>query len=101
MARTTTFHAKQITDIIKQAILHEGFSVVEILTQCPTYFGRKNRVGSASDMMELYKKNTTPIGSKAKQENPELIERGILHEVDAPEYCNEYDKIITAAMKGK
>ena len=101
VARTTTFHAKQITDIIKQAILHEGFSVVEILTQCPTYFGRKNRVGSASDMMELYKKNTTPIGSKAKQENPELIERGILHEVDAPEYCNEYDKIITAAMKGK
>jgi len=101
VARTTTFHAKQITDIIKQAILHEGFSVVEILTQCPTYFGRKNRAGSASDMMELYKKNTTPIGSKAKQENPELIERGILHEVEAPEYCNEYDKIITAAMKGK
>jgi 2-oxoglutarate ferredoxin oxidoreductase subunit beta len=101
VARTTTFHAKQITDIIKQAILHEGFSVVEILTQCPTYFGRKNRVGSASDMMELYKKNTTPIGSKAKQENPELIERGILHEMEAPEYCNEYDKIITAAMKGK
>jgi 2-oxoglutarate ferredoxin oxidoreductase subunit beta len=51
--------------------------------------------------MELYKKNTTPIGSKAKQENPELIERGILHEVEAPEYCNEYDKIIAAAMKGK
>ena len=101
VARTTTVHAKQITDIIKQAILHEGFSVVEILTQCPTYFGRKNRVGSASDMMELYKKNTTPIGSKAKQENPGLIERGILHEVEAPEYCNEYDKIITAAMKGK
>jgi 2-oxoglutarate ferredoxin oxidoreductase subunit beta len=101
VARTTTFHAKQITDIIRQAILHEGFSVVEILTQCPTYFGRKNRVGSASDMMELYKKNTTAIGSKAKQENPELIERGILHEVEAPEYCNEYDKIITAAMKGK
>lgn len=101
VARTTTYHAKQITDIIKKAILHEGFSVVEILTQCPTYFGRKNQGGSASDMMEFYKTHTTPKGSKAKQENSDLIERGILHEVEAPEYCNEYDKVIASAMKGK
>ena len=101
VARTTTYHAQQITDIIKKSILHEGFSVVEILTQCPTYFGRKNKGGSASDMMELYKTNTTPMGSKAKQENPDLIERGILHEVEAPEYCNEYDNVIALAMKGK
>ena len=101
VARTTTYHAQQITDIIKKSILHEGFSVVEILTQCPTYFGRKNKGGSASDMMELYKTNTTPMGSKAKQENPDLIERGVLHEVEAPEYCNEYDKVIASAMKGK
>ncbi len=101
VARTTTYHAQQITSIIKKAILHEGFSVVEILTQCPTYFGRKNKGGSASDMMELYKTHTTPMGSKAKQENPDLIERGILHEVEAPEYCNEYDNVIASAMKGK
>ena len=101
VARTTTYHAQQITDIIKKSILHEGFSVVEILTQCPTYFGRKNKGGSASDMMELYKTHTTPTGSKAKQENPDLIERGILHEVEAPEYCNEYDNVIASAMKGK
>ena len=101
VARTTTYHAQQMTDIIKKAILHEGFSVVEILTQCPTYFGRKNRLGSASEMMERYKTQTTPKGSKAKKENPDLIERGILREVEAPEYCNEYDKIIASAMKGK
>ncbi len=101
VARTTTYHAQQMTEIIKKAILHEGFSVVEILTQCPTYFGRRNRGGSAAEMMTAYKENTTPKGSKAKQENPDLIERGILHEVEAPEYCNEYDKIIASAMKGK
>ena len=43
---------------------------------CPTYFGRKNKEGSAVDMMEKLKTITTPIGSKAKQENPSLIERG-------------------------
>ncbi len=71
VARTTTYHVHQITELIRDAILHEGFSVVEILTQCPTYFGRKNKLGSAVDMMESMKSMTTPIGSKAKEKNPD------------------------------
>jgi 2-oxoglutarate ferredoxin oxidoreductase subunit beta len=97
VARSTTYHVQQLTKILKQAVLHEGFSVVEILTQCPTYFGRKNRVGGAVEMMESYKKNTTSIGSKAKKENPDLIERGIFVQKEMPEYCDEYDKVIERA----
>lgn len=100
VARTTAYHAQQMTDIIRKAILHKGFSVVEILSQCPTYFGRKNKAGSAVDMLEYYKTHTTPIGSKAKKENPELIERGIFVQKKIPEYCTEYNKIIKQAMKG-
>jgi 2-oxoglutarate ferredoxin oxidoreductase subunit beta len=98
VARSTTYHVQQLTKILKQAILHEGFSVVEVLTQCPTYFGRKNRQGNAVDMMESYKNDTTPIGSKAKKENPDLIERGIFVQEEKPEYCSEYEKIIKKAM---
>ena len=98
VARSTTYHVQQLTKILKQAILHEGFSVVEVLSQCPTYFGRKNQMGSAADMMEYYKNNTTSIGSKAKKENPDLIERGVFVEKEMPEYCSEYDKIIEMAM---
>ncbi|MAF33066.1 MAG: 2-oxoacid:ferredoxin oxidoreductase subunit beta [Desulfobacterales bacterium] len=100
VARTTTYHEKQLTNIITKAIQHVGFSVVEVLTQCPTYFGRKNDIGSAVDMMKLYKEKTTPRGSKAKKENPDLIERGIFVQKEMPEYCNEYNKIIEKAMKG-
>jgi 2-oxoglutarate ferredoxin oxidoreductase subunit beta len=71
VARTTTYHVKQMADIFRQAILHEGFSVVEIMSQCPTYYGRKNKLGSAVDMMEYYKNNTTPIGSN------KIIERAM------------------------
>ena len=101
VARTTSYHVHQISDVINTAILHEGFSVVEILSQCPTYFGRKNYSGSAVDMMNWYKKNTTPMGSKAKQDNPDLIERGVFVQKEMTEYCSEYDKIIERAMKGK
>jgi 2-oxoglutarate ferredoxin oxidoreductase subunit beta len=99
VARSTTYHIQQLTDVIKQAISHKGFSVVEILSQCPTYFGRKNKEGSAVDMMERMKEMTTPIGSKAKKENPDLIERGVFIKEEKPEYCSEYEKIIEKAMK--
>jgi 2-oxoglutarate ferredoxin oxidoreductase subunit beta len=52
-------------------------------------------------MMEYYKNNTTPVGSQAKKENPDLIERGVFVEKEMPEYCKEYDKIIQRAMKEK
>jgi len=99
VARSTTYHAQQTTDILQKAIQHKGFSVVEILSQCPTYFGRRNQQGSAVEMMDSYKTNTTPIGSKAKKENPDLIERGIFIQKTLPEYCSEYDRIIQKAMK--
>jgi len=101
VARTTTYHIQQVTDIIGKAILHEGFSVVEVLSQCPTYFGRKNKEGDAVDMVQHFKKNTTSIGSKAKQENPDLIERGIFVQTELPEYCSEYEKMVQRAMKGQ
>jgi len=100
VARTTSYHVQQITDIICQAILHEGFSVVEILSQCPTYFGRKNKAGNAVDMVNWFKKNTTPIGSKAKNENPDLIERGIFVQDERPEYCKQYEQVVAKAIKG-
>jgi 2-oxoglutarate ferredoxin oxidoreductase subunit beta len=101
VARTTSYHIQQVTDIIRQAILHPGFAVVEILSQCPTYFGRKNKAGDAVDMVQYFKTNTTPIGSKAKQEDSDLIERGIFVQKEEPEYCSEYEKVVQKAMKGQ
>lgn len=100
VARTTSYHVQQMADIIRAAILHEGFSVVEVMSQCPTYFGRKNKLGGAVEMMKRMKESTVPIGSKKKAENPELIERGIFVQTEKPEYCNEYSKIIERAMGG-
>jgi len=99
VARTTAYHARECTDLLQKAILHKGFSVVEILSQCPTHFGRKNKQGDAAQMLEFYKNNSAMLGSKALTENPELIPRGIFVEKERPEYCTEYDKIIATAMK--
>ena len=101
VARSTTYHVQQMTETIEKAITHKGFSVVEVLTQCPTYFGRKNKIGAAADMITWFKDNTTPIGSKAKKDNPALIERGIFVQIAVPEYCEEYQKVVERATKGR
>ena len=51
VARTTTFDMQEVPLRIQEAIAHPGFALVEILTQCPTYFGRLNRIGDPSDML--------------------------------------------------
>jgi 2-oxoglutarate ferredoxin oxidoreductase subunit beta len=94
VARSTVYHVKQLQSLLKKAIKHNGFSVVEILTQCPTYFGRKNKKGTAVDMMMSFKENTVPVGSEKKLKNPELLERGIFVEKELPEYCQAYDQLL-------
>lgn len=100
VARTTTYHVVEMQKILKQAILHKGFSTVEVLSQCPTYFGRKNRMGDAVDMLNYYKANTTRKGAKKKKERPDLTERGIFVQENRPEYCEEYLKTVEKAQAG-
>ena len=100
VARSTTYHASECKNLIKKAISHKGFSVVEIFSQCPTYYGRKNKKGDAVQMMQSYKNDTVKIGSEKAEKNPGLIQRGIFVErIDIPEYCEAYQTTIKTAMK--
>lgn len=98
VARTTAFHVKEIGSLVKKAVEHKGMSVIEVLVQCPTYFGRKNKIGGAVELLETYRDNTAPLGSKKLEENPNLIPRGIFREEVRPEYCEEYAKLIAKAQ---
>lgn len=99
VARTTAYHVKELSSILKKAMQHKGFSLVEVLTPCPTYFGRKNKMGDAVQMLEWYRENTAALGSKSLEENPEHIARGIFAQVEAPEYCEEYERVVALASK--
>ena len=77
---------REMISIFKKALQHEGFAVVEVLSQCPTYFGRKNKLGDAVRMMERYRDHTAPVGSPKLAENPTLVPRGIFTDEDQPEY---------------
>lgn len=99
VARSTAFHVVELAKLLKKAIRHKGLSVVEILTQCPTYFGRKNQAGGAVSMLEGFRDNTAPLGSKKLEKNPSLLPRGIFREEQQPEYCEEYARLVDRAMR--
>ncbi len=94
VARTTAFHVKECISLIKKAIEHKGISVVEIMSQCPTFFGRKNKIGGPVELLQSYRDGTALLGSKKLEEDKNLIPRGIFREEVRPEYCEEYAKII-------
>jgi 2-oxoglutarate ferredoxin oxidoreductase subunit beta len=47
------------------------------MSQCPIYYGRKNKLGDGVDIMKGFRDETTVIGSKKKEAHPDLIERGV------------------------
>lgn len=96
-ARSTVYHAQQTIKLIENGIRHKGFSVIEVSALCPTYYGRKNKKGSAVDMMKWQKENSVTVEQAAKMTPEELegkIVIGLMHECEFPEYTAEYDALI-------
>lgn len=96
-ARSTVYHAQQTIKLIENGIRHKGFSVIEVSALCPTYYGRKNKKGSAVDMMKWQKENSVTVEQAAKMTSEELegkIVIGLIHECEFPEYTAEYDALI-------
>ena len=43
---------------MKEALLHKGFSVVEVISPCPTLFGRMNRQPTGREILDYYHENS-------------------------------------------
>ena len=104
-ARGDVFHARETTEIIKKAILHKGFSLVDVYSVCPTYYGRKNKKGDAVEMLKWQRDNLIPLPRFNMMPPEEMAGKkaiGVLAENDFPEYSEEYQKLIDRfAAKGK
>ena len=104
MARGTAYHAMQLTDIVAKGIQNKGFSVIDAITQCPTSYGRKNKMGGPAQMMQWQKDHAVFIAAAAKMKPEDLVGKfviGELHKSEAPEYTAEYEKVLAKAQGGQ
>jgi 2-oxoglutarate ferredoxin oxidoreductase subunit beta len=58
VARWTVLDMGRLRRSMVEALLHKGFSFVEIVSPCPVYYGRRNRLGEAVDELRYYRENT-------------------------------------------
>lgn len=97
VARCTTAHVFHLVRYIKKALQKKGFSLVEVISQCPVYYGRKNKMRKSSDMLKYFVENSI-LYSKAKEmSEKDLQGKIIIGEIadrDRPEFVEElYKKI--------
>jgi 2-oxoglutarate ferredoxin oxidoreductase subunit beta len=103
VARGTVYHVPQLIKLIEKALKHKGFSVIDVVDICPTYFGRRNKMGSPVAMMEKVREMSITARTAAKLSPEELSGRiviGEFYEEQAPEYTEEYAKVIEKAQGG-
>ncbi|TYO99904.1 2-oxoglutarate ferredoxin oxidoreductase beta subunit [Geothermobacter ehrlichii] len=101
VARTTAFHATQIDKLIAEGIRHKGMAVIEIIDDCPTTYGRRNKFRSVVDMMKRLKDMTVPVAAASKMSAEQLegkILTGVLFKEERPEYTAQYQQVIERAQ---
>ncbi len=89
VARWTTAHPLQLSSAIKKGLKNKGFSFIEVVSQCPTYFGRKNRMRSPLDMMQWMKEESVVKRKADRMDESELegkIIVGDFQKKEAPEF---------------
>ena len=97
VARGTVYDVNQLEDLIGKAMDHKGFSFVEIISPCPTHFGRSNKLGEAPAMMQWIKDHTLSIKQAEGLSYDELKDKfvtGIFEDREQEDYSTAYQKII-------
>ncbi len=61
VARWTTYHVRQLTRSMAEAMSKPGFCFIEVISPCPTIFSRRNRLGDGLDAMRYYKNSSKVV----------------------------------------
>lgn len=105
VARSTSFDHLLTRNLMKRAMLYRGFSFVDILTSCPTYFGRMNDVSEPYDMMRYVRDTSAPqhdcAGEAGEAAAAGLMPTGVFRDEERSDYASLYRQKVAAAVAGK
>lgn len=101
VARSTAFHVKHLTDMIAGGLRNKGFSFIEALVQCPTAYGRKNKLGSPANMLAWMRDNAVMKAAWDKlpeeQRQGDKFPIGLFRQVEGVAYDAAYEQVISIA----
>ncbi len=96
VARTTVFHFPLLARMIKEATEIRGFGFVDVLSNCPTYYGRFNLSADPYETLDALKGQVYKVGGEPREG---ALPMGVLHKGDKPS-VNQLIEELIASWKG-
>lgn len=102
VARGTTYHVPALDKLIYGAFMKKGLSVVEIMSPCPTSYGRMNKLGTPVNMLQALKNEAVRIRKWDKMTEDERkgkFPMGVFVDIERPEYTETYQELVKKLAK--
>jgi 2-oxoglutarate ferredoxin oxidoreductase subunit beta len=97
VARGTAYHTVMLEKFIVEGMQNKGFSVIEAICQCPTNYGRRNKMRTPAEMM-IWQRDHALMLSKADsssdEEKADKFLIGKFYGTPRPEYTEKYQELI-------
>lgn len=103
VARGTAYHIRKLIKLFQDGLNHKGFSFIEVYSQCPVNYGRRNGLGEAVQMLEWQKEQAVPVNrweELSPQEREGKFPIGVIFKDERPEYTERYQEVINKAQRG-
>ncbi len=103
VGREVTMQVTGLKNLLRKGIEHNGFSFIEVISDCTEIYGRKNDLGMSPEMMLSQKATMRPDAYRNTVDvpfKPNALECGILTEKDRPEYGTAYREM-TAGLRAR
>jgi 2-oxoglutarate ferredoxin oxidoreductase subunit beta len=109
VARWTVLHARQLEWTLRKALVHPGFSFVEVIAPCSTAYARWNPEGKGLDEKHLGRrglemlKHYQKVGKTANDIHPKdadikVDEKGLVTEIIEGEFLDEFRPNLRSAL---
>ncbi len=102
VARWSTYHVFPLMESMQNAMKKDGFSFIEIYTQCPTSYGRRIGWRKGEDFLNYFKEKAVHVDKAKDMSEEELEDRfviGKLVERDREEYTLSLRKLNERVQK--
>lgn len=80
VARWTTLTTDELKESIRKAIQLTGFRFIEVISQCPTAFGRRAGFKDAGEMLKWFRENTVTLEAAGEMSEEALASKIVVGE---------------------
>ncbi|MCP3853720.1 MAG: 2-oxoacid:ferredoxin oxidoreductase subunit beta [Actinomycetia bacterium] len=95
VGREITLQTPSLKNLLKEALTYDGFSFIEVLSDCTEIYGRKNDLGDSAEMVLSQKADIRPSSYGPSDDlpfQPTPLRTGVLSRSERREYRAVYDE---------